>query len=129
VPAAPAATEATAAMAPGPASAPVAAGGPDPNSLNAYRIALARAARPYQRYPALASERGWAGTAEVRVMVARDGQAPQVLLAHSSGHELLDREALAMLARAAAATPLPDTLRGRVFGVTLPVVFDLAEAP
>ncbi|MBV6477245.1 MAG: hypothetical protein MOGDAGHF_02935 [Rhodocyclaceae bacterium] len=60
--------------------------------------------------------------------VPREGAPRQVVLARSSGHDILDRAALAMMSRAAAAAALPDSLRGQAFAVRLPVVFDLAEA-
>jgi protein TonB len=99
------------------------------DGLRAYRIGLAREARAHKRYPPLARERGWSGTAEVRIDVSPEGKAGQVLIARSSGHEVLDREALHMMSRAAAAASLPESLRGRAFAVSLPVVFDLGEAP
>lgn len=99
----------------------------DADGLRAYRIVLARGARAHKRYPQLARERGWSGTAEVRVDVSREGRPRQVLLARSSGHDVLDREAVDMLLRAAGAATVPESLRGRAFAVSLPVMFDLAE--
>lgn len=135
--AAPAVSAAPPAMPAGQAAAPAghgiptasvgAAAGPDADGLRAYRIGLAREARSHRRYPPLARERGWTGTAEVQVDVSRQGLARQILLARSSGHEVLDREALAMMSRAAVSAALPDSLRGRDFAVRLPVVFDLAD--
>mgnify|MGYP001218827088 FL=1 len=101
--------------------------GPDADGLRAYRIVLAREARAHRHYPPLARERGWTGTAEVSVDVSREGQARQILLARSSGHAALDREAVSMMSRAAASAVLPDSLRGREFAVRLPVVFDLDD--
>jgi protein TonB len=100
----------------------------DANGLRSYRIGLAREARSHRSYPPLARERGWSGTAEIEVDVPREGAPRQVVLARSSGHDILDRAALAMMSRAAAAAALPDSLRGQAFAVRLPVVFDLAEA-
>lgn len=100
---------------------------PDADGLRAYRIVLAREARAHRHYPPLARERGWTGTAEVSVDVSREGQARQILLARSSGHEVLDREAVNMMSRAAATAALPNSLRGREFAVRLPVVFDLDD--
>jgi hypothetical protein len=40
---------------------------------------------------------------------------------------LLDEQALAMLSRAVAGTPLPESLRGRSFVVAVPVRFSLEE--
>ena len=100
---------------------------PDSDGIRAYRIGLAREARASKRYPPLARERGWAGVSEVQVEVSREGLPRQTLLARSSGHALLDREALDLMARAAAATVPPESLRGRAFTVRLPVVFELEE--
>jgi protein TonB len=100
---------------------------PDADGIRAYRIGLAREARAHRQYPYLARERGWTGTAEVRVDVSHDGHPRQVLLASSSGHDILDREAVHMMSRAAASAVLPDSLRGRAFAVRLPVVFDIPE--
>jgi protein TonB len=101
--------------------------GIDADGVRAYRIELARGARAHKRYPSLARERGWSGTAEVRIDVSGEGRPRRVALARSSGHDLLDREAVDMLARAAADTAVPDALRGQTFAVRLPVVFDLEE--
>lgn len=103
------------------------AGRPDADGIRAYRIGLAREARAHRQYPSLARERGWTGTAEVRVDVSTDGQPRQILLARSSGHDILDREAVNMMSRAAASAALPESLRGRAFAVLLPVVFDISE--
>lgn len=110
-----------------PDARPAEPAGPDADGLRAYRIRLAREAEAHRRYPALARERGWTGTAEVSVDVSREGQAQRILLARSSGHEILDREAVNMLSRAAASAVLPNSLRGREFAVRLPVVFDIPD--
>lgn len=100
--------------------------GLDADGIRAYRMGLARGARAYKRYPGIAQERGWAGTAEVRIAVSREGRPRQILLERSSGHEVLDHEAVDMMSRAAASVAVPALLRGREFAVSLPVVFDLA---
>jgi len=102
--------------------------GVDADGVRAYRIGLAREARAFRRYPQLARERGWSGTAEIQVGISREGMARQIHLARSSGHEVLDQEAISMMSRAAQAAALPESLRGRAFVVHLPVVFDLAES-
>lgn len=112
---------------PNPAAQEGAASRPDAEGIRAYRIGLAREARAHRQYPYLARERGWTGTAEVRVDVSHDGHPRQVLLASSSGHDILDREAVHMMSRAAASAALPESLRGRAFAVRLPVVFDIPE--
>lgn len=110
-----------------PAAPSEASAGLDAEGIRAYRIGLAREAKAHRRYPPLARDRGWTGTAEVSVDVSREGRARQILLARSSGHDILDREAVQMMSRAAASAALPDSLRGREFAVRLPVVFDLDD--
>lgn len=97
------------------------------DGLHRYRLALASQARRFKRYPAQARAMGWAGTATIRVDVDRDGRPRTALLVHSSGHETLDRAALALIDAGAPRTRLPDSLRGREFSVTLPVVFNLED--
>lgn len=101
--------------------------GLDGDGLRQFRLALAREARRYKRYPERAQAAGLVGTAEVRVEVGAGGTAREARLARSSGHELLDAAAVEMLRQAAPRTALPESLRGRAFAVNLPVVFDLND--
>jgi protein TonB len=97
------------------------------DDLRQYRLSLAIAARRFKRYPAVARERGWEGTAEVALSFSALLPAPQIDLATSSGSPLLDEHALAMISRAARITALPDGLKGRDLRVLLPVKFSLDE--
>lgn len=125
--AAPAVASSDARPAEGPLDVPAAAGGGiSADGLRQYRIDLAGAARRFRGYPALARARGWEGVAEVTVGVAA-GAASTVRVTRSSGHAVLDEQALSMLERAVAQTPLPENLRGRAFTVLLPIRFSLEE--
>ena len=112
--------------APPSASAPPSAG-LDPNAMRRYKLALASTARRFKVYPRLAQERGWVGTAEIRVTVYADARPPQVQLAKSSGFSVLDNQAREMLVQAVQNTALPEVLRGREFSEVLPVKFDLTS--
>lgn len=125
-PAAPMASVASAAVAPAEGKIAVSAG-LDADGVRQYRVNLATAARRFKRYPALALEMGWSGSAQIEVAIAASGVAQPPRLMGSSGHELLDEAALAMIGRAAQATLVPASLRGRAFAVKLPVVFDLDD--
>ncbi len=108
------------------ASAPaMARDGVNADDLRQYRISLAIAARRFKRYPALARERGWEGTAEVALTVSAHLREPDVALLRSSGHAALDRQAQEMMAQAARAAVLPESLKGRDFRIMLPVQFSL----
>jgi protein TonB len=95
------------------------------DDLRQYRISLAIAARRFKRYPSLARERGWEGTAEIALTVIAHLPEPDVTLLRSSGHVALDRQAQEMMAQAARAAVLPESLKGRDFRIVLPVQFSL----
>jgi protein TonB len=97
------------------------------DSLREYRIELAGAARRFRNYPAIARMRGWEGVAEIVVSVNAGVPLPSLNLVRSSGHSVLDEQAMEMLTRAVAATPLPASLRGRSFTVAMPIRFSLEE--
>lgn len=105
-----------------PAGDPVSADG-----LRQYRIELASAARRFRHYPAMARSRGWEGVSEIVVSVNIGVPTPAVKLQRSSGNALLDEQAIEMLARAVAATPLPESLRNRSFTMPMPIRFSLEE--
>ena len=97
------------------------------DGLRGYRLALATQARRFKRYPAQAMASGWAGSVDIRVEVGSDGRPRPATVLRSSGHELLDRAALAMIDAGALRARLPDSLRGKAFAVVLPVVFNLDD--
>lgn len=110
-----------------PAVASVLAVGADPDGLRQYRLALAREARQFRRYPERARLAGIGGTAEVRIEHGAGIPAPVARLERSSGNEALDSAALDMMRLAAPRAAVPELLRGRTFAVSMPVVFDLDE--
>ena len=98
-----------------------------PDDMRQYRLSLATAARRFKRYPALARERGWEGTAEVALAIKVSSSVPEVVMVRSSGRDILDEQALEMVSQAARSTLLPEGLRGRNFRLVLPVKFSLDE--
>ena len=95
------------------------------DDLRQYRVELAIAARRFKRYPGLARERGWEGVTEVALSVSAHLPVPEVILVRSSGHPVLDRQAVEMMTQAARAAVLPESLRGRDLRIMLPVRFSL----
>jgi TonB family protein len=78
-----------------------------------------------QRYPREALSNAWEGTTEVIVVIGPDGQVKSARVEASSGHVVLDAEAVTK-ARAATGLPLPPRfLRGREFKVAIPIIFRL----
>jgi periplasmic protein TonB len=97
------------------------------DALRQYRLALAREARRYKRYPEIAKERGWEGEVAVLVAILPGGGQPQVALGKSSGHEALDAQALEMVVQAVRLAPLPDGLAGGAFRISVPVRYSLED--
>jgi len=97
------------------------------DGLRGYRLAVASQARRFKRYPAQAMAAGWAGSTEIRLEVASDGQPRDATVTRSSGHQPLDRAAQAMIDAGAQRASVPESLRGKAFAVVLPVVFNLED--
>lgn len=95
--------------------------------LRGYRLAVASQARRFKRYPAEARASGWTGSTEVRLEIGAEGLPRPATVSRSSGYDALDRAALAMIDAGAARARLPESLRGREFSVSLPVVFNLDD--
>lgn len=103
--------------------------GPSPQQVNAakgnYGEVLARAFAKHKQYPRLAQMRGWQGTARVRLEIGADGSMISTAIEESSGHDILDRQALEMVRKAAPLPQPPETLRNQAFSVIVPITFRL----
>ena len=73
--------------------------------LQTYGQSISKEIKRYQKYPPPAQRRGWEGTAEVLLQIAADGKVTGITLGKSSGHSILDDEAMDMVRRGVAATP------------------------
>jgi len=99
----------------------------DSGTLEQYRLALIVATRRYKRYPAIAMEKGWQGRVEVRMEIGANGMLASASIKRSSGHEILDNQALEMLKKGKTTVQIPTGLRGRAFNVDVPVIFNLDD--
>jgi protein TonB len=93
--------------------------------LLTYGQSISKEIKRHQNYPPWAQRQRWEGTAEVLLQVAADGKVTGVMLGKSSGHDILDKEALDMVRRASPLPQAPADLRGRARVVTVPIVFKL----
>lgn len=92
---------------------------------NQYRLAIGLEAKRFRRYPIQAREMGWEGTAEVWVTVGPSLATPSVTLGKSSGHGVLDREAITLLNLVIERVQVPPQLvarQGRV-RVRIPIEY------
>jgi len=86
-----------------------------------WRSALVAQIERYKRYPEEARARGDQGVAQVAFSVDRSGGVHDARLVHSSGSSLLDRDALAWIARAQPLPPPPPELPGALISVVVPL--------
>ena len=89
-----------------------------------YAASLTAWLRAHARYPALARIRGWQGVVKIRLQQGAGQGGTAVSIAASSGHELLDRQALALVKQALEAQPPPGDGE-RDFDLVVPVIFRL----
>lgn len=92
---------------------------------NLYGDLLAREISKHKQYPRIAQMRGWQGEAKVDLQIDSSGNVLTSKIHDSSGYEVLDKQALEMVIKAAPFPVPPDALRGRVFNILVPVTFHL----
>lgn len=92
---------------------------------NAYGTLLSREFAKHKQYPRIAQMRGWQGIAKVELHLDSDGRITSSSVSESSGHEILDKQALEMVRKASPLPPPPEALRGRAFTIVVPVAFRL----
>lgn len=107
---------------------PAAPARPQGSLLDAYRQRLTEIFAGQQQYPRIAAQRGWEGEVRLRLRVARKGNLVSVHIDSSSGFEVLDQHALALLDRIANLPPLPDGLEAGEIQVVVPVNYRLRKA-
>ncbi|WP_295007757.1 energy transducer TonB [uncultured Dechloromonas sp.] len=109
------------------AAAPATAAPAQSDVLAGYRQRLTELfARGYE-YPRIAAMRGWEGEVRLRLKVARRGNLLGVHLDRSSGFEVLDQHALALLEGHGNLPPLPEGLEGSEILVIVPINYKLRK--
>jgi protein TonB len=129
-PAAPAAPEVPpviARMEAAPAAAPPSVEAVDTGSLAQYRLQLISAARKYKHYPRVAMDNNWEGDVVVRMVIGANGMISALGIKTSSGHEVLDEQALQMFRKAKPLVPIPAALRGKEFTIELRAIYNLKD--
>ncbi len=103
--------------------------GPSQADLDAarrgYAERLARAIAQHKKYPRVAQMRGWQGEVLVDLKLNDNGAVLESRIERSSGYEILDKQALEMVSKAAPFPSPPDILKSSVFNIQVPVSFKL----
>lgn len=92
-----------------------------------YRLSLAREARRFKRDPMPIGEMVLVGVVVLTIRASDSSGMPSVSIEKSSGIQALDTQALEMMASAAKAVLMPETLRGKPFAISLPVHYRLGD--
>lgn len=93
----------------------------EPSVLEAYRNSVSQEVMKHMSYPRVAVRRKWEGKTIVEMQLSAEGDVTQLSVAESSGKDVLDEAAVAMVRR---SLPLPKPPPG-VRSVRVPVVFRL----
>jgi len=94
---------------------------------DSYSNTLWGAISKHKRYPRIAEARGWEGEVIVELLVDGSGQLKSKKIIQRSGYDVLDKQALDMIEKAAPFPVPPEVLRGSSFSITVPVPFKLAS--
>ncbi len=96
-------------------------------ALQLYRAMLLQSAMQRRGYPAQALARRLSGAVDIEITVGADGKLQHETLIGSSGHTLLDEDALGLLQLAVPLTAIPPALVGRAFRLTVSVNYAIPE--
>lgn len=106
--------------------------GPSQQDIDAarsqYSSLLARSIGKYKQYPKIAQMRGWQGEVVLEVHCDANGNVVQTLVKQSSGHNVLDEQAMTMVKKASPLPPAPDVLKNKALILLVPVPFTLEES-
>jgi protein TonB len=127
VPALPAGPPIVARADPAPAPASPTPAAVDVGSLAQYRLQLISIARKYKRYPRVAMDNNWEGGVVVRMVIGASGMISALSIKTSSGHEVLDQQALEMFKKATPLVQIPPALRGKEFAIELRAIYSLKD--
>ena len=94
-------------------------------ALNGYNSALWGKIGKYKQYPKIAQMRGWQGEVIVELLLDGNGKLKSKKILTSSGYEVLDKQALEMIDKAAPFPSPPEALRASSFSITVPIPFRL----
>lgn len=90
-----------------------------------YAEQLARAIAKHKQYPRIAQMRNWQGEVLINLTLDDNGNVLSSHVERSSGYDVLDRQALAMVSKAAPFQMPPDELKGGQLNTQVPISFKL----
>lgn len=112
---------------PQPTSPQPSAEGVDALSIKQYSIEVAGFAKKFKSYPRVARDNNWEGKVVIRVSVKANGINASYRVLVSSGHEVLDKQALDMITKGRPRARIPPGLQGKDFSFDIPVYYEMKE--
>ena len=95
------------------------------NSIDEYSAKITIAIKKQQKYPRMALNRNWQGSVIIELKFNKNGTVISSKVKKSSGHKILDKEALNMTKRAMPFPMPPKILKSKIFTVVVPITFTL----
>ncbi|HKO87722.1 MAG TPA: energy transducer TonB [Burkholderiales bacterium] len=92
-----------------------------------YRMALICALKRHRSYPPYAQKREWTGKVRMRAEFAESGRLENVQIVRSSGHSILDENAVETVRKAQADMPVPQDLIGHRFSLEQEIEYQFDE--
>ncbi|HWB50386.1 MAG TPA: TonB family protein [Stellaceae bacterium] len=109
------------------APAPGVAAAPSTNAVPTWQGLLLNRLEQFKRYPSIAQLRHQQGVAYLRFTMDRHGKVLTARIEKSSGFDVLDDEALALIHRAEPLPPPPPEIPGDPIELVVPIQFFLKE--
>ena len=94
---------------------------------DSYGNTLWEAIGKYKQYPKIAQMRGWQGDVIVELQLDGNGKLKSKKILKGSGYDILDKQALDMVEKAAPFPVPPEAFRGSNFTIKVPIPFKLEE--
>ena len=98
---------------------------PNPQVVNNYSNQLRTHIAKHKKYPRIAQRRKMQGEVVVEIQIGGDGSLVSKRIEKSSGYKVLDKEGMNMMEKSKPFPVPPDTLRGSVTTVVVPIAFNL----
>ena len=99
----------------------------DAAAMPSYTALVLAHLKRHQQYPRAAMRRNLTGEVAVSFRVDRQGNVLSQSILNGSGHEILDREALATITRANPMPPVPADITSSTVILNIPIRFELTE--
>lgn len=95
------------------------------NQKQSYYVAVTARLERARGYPKEARRRGYEGTVLLKIELERDGSLLTCAVLRGSGRDILDKEALQTVRRAAPFPQVPESITGELQTLTVPLCYTL----